>query len=548
MSRLSPRSASRLVVWSIWSLCVASGYSDRAPAQEPAADPEALLRQLAEKYLPEDALLAAYGSPVAILAQPAMATLPNEVTDNLGSIHFGISPSSVDFAIFCVAFSVDSQPSVGMILYCKEELPATEPFPAIHTEPGSHNGIAYLRAGEDAQPSHCRIDDRTLLVAPRRLLERMLGEKRESQLRKVLATASADSDVNIVADIAALRKVFEHPNVDNEAADVKLPSLSRVANLTDSLQFQFNLRPGAAAKSIMQSQDAARAEELASLLRKLYDVPSHEVVEAMIPANAFHRITNSSWKRQIALFLRPLLPTLEVRVQESRVLTESAIEPHAIPQLLILTCVREPATADVENIEWRAAAAKLRRVGRAIVAYEKEKGHFPLAFNRGPDGRPLLSWRVHLLPYLDEDDLYDKFRLDEPWNSDDNRKLIAEMPAVFEVPELAGTGLTPVLTPYAPFTMMGGETPRTRDQVAGPLNRVTAVVEVDLDCVSPWTRPQDLPVSVKQPLPCLGGFRHAYGIAQFLQVKATGEVLGEPITNDPKHIFYQFIYNSDESQ
>ena len=58
----------------------------------------------------------------------------------------------------------------------------------------------------------------------------------------------------------------------------------------------------------------------------------------------------------------------------------------------------------------------------------------PLA-NYGADGLPKLSWRVALLPYLDQNDLYKEFRQDEPWDSPHNKALIDRMPAVFQTPD-----------------------------------------------------------------------------------------------------------------
>ncbi|HKB04137.1 MAG TPA: DUF1559 domain-containing protein, partial [Gemmataceae bacterium] len=48
-------------------------------------------------------------------------------------------------------------------------------------------------------------------------------------------------------------------------------------------------------------------------------------------------------------------------------------------------------------------------------------------------GKPLLSWRVELLPYMEQADLYKQFRRDEPWDSEHNLQLLAKMPDVFRV-------------------------------------------------------------------------------------------------------------------
>ena len=57
--------------------------------------------------------------------------------------------------------------------------------------------------------------------------------------------------------------------------------------------------------------------------------------------------------------------------------------------------------------------------------------HFPPAAICDKDGRPLLSWRVAILPYIDQEDLYKQFHLDEPWDSPHNRSLIEKMPGTY---------------------------------------------------------------------------------------------------------------------
>ena len=47
------------------------------------------------------------------------------------------------------------------------------------------------------------------------------------------------------------------------------------------------------------------------------------------------------------------------------------------------------------------------------------------------DGKPLLSWRVAILPMIEQKELYGKFHLDEPWDSANNKPLVAQMPAIF---------------------------------------------------------------------------------------------------------------------
>ncbi len=85
----------------------------------------------------------------------------------------------------------------------------------------------------------------------------------------------------------------------------------------------------------------------------------------------------------------------------------------------------------------REAAARsncaLGQLGLAFHLYaDQHDGRLPPAAACDTDGKPLLSWRVLLLPYIEEKPLFDEFRLDEPWDSEHNLKLLPRMPRMYE--------------------------------------------------------------------------------------------------------------------
>jgi RNA polymerase sigma factor (sigma-70 family) len=90
----------------------------------------------------------------------------------------------------------------------------------------------------------------------------------------------------------------------------------------------------------------------------------------------------------------------------------------------------------------------LKQIALAFHNYHDVHGYFP-ANVLDADGRPLLSWRVLLLPYLQEDKLFKQFKLDEPWDSAHNKPLLAQMPAVFRVEGHPAQG--PITTFYQGF-------------------------------------------------------------------------------------------------
>ena len=92
----------------------------------------------------------------------------------------------------------------------------------------------------------------------------------------------------------------------------------------------------------------------------------------------------------------------------------------------------------VQKIRGAAGATQamnnFKQLALAFHNYHSAMNHFPQAAIYGKNGQPLLSWRVAILPYIEQGALYKEFKLDEPWNSAHNIKLASRMPKIFEIP------------------------------------------------------------------------------------------------------------------
>jgi hypothetical protein len=155
-----------------------------------------------------------------------------------------------------------------------------------------------------------------------------------------------------------------------------------------------------------------------------------------------------------------------------------------------------------ENQATEHAANSLRQIALAMHNYHGARGSFPSAATRDDADRPLLSWRVHLLPYLEQNDLYRKFHLDEPWDSEHNRVLIAEIPAVLrpEDETLAKAGKTKFLAPRGEGTIFPptGKGVGLRDITDGS-SMTAMIVEGDDLHATVWTRPDDVEIDLDKP-------------------------------------------------
>jgi len=187
-----------------------------------------------------------------------------------------------------------------------------------------------------------------------------------------------------------------------------------------------------------------------------------------------------------------------------------------------------PAIVSARQAAQRAQAMNnLKHIALAMHNFHDTYGGMPAAYNMDKDGKPLLSWRVHILPFIEESALYEEFHFDEPWDSEHNLKLAARMPMVYQAPgaDLA-TGKTVYLgnreDKHGVFIapMKGGKEAlhpkgvRFRDITDGTSNTVM-VVEANASSAVTWTKPDDFEIDAMAPMAGLlglrkGGFQAAF--------------------------------------
>jgi hypothetical protein len=117
-----------------------------------------------------------------------------------------------------------------------------------------------------------------------------------------------------------------------------------------------------------------------------------------------------------------------------------------------------------------------------------------------PDGKPLLSWRVAILPYLDQQALYDQFKLDEPWDSEHNLPLSRSIPAMYTHPGyayLTAEGKTMYQIPYgkgALYEDIDGPDDGVFNRAPGGRTGTVVLVEASSANAVVWTKPDDLSI------------------------------------------------------
>ena len=241
-----------------------------------------------------------------------------------------------------------------------------------------------------------------------------------------------------------------------------------------------DLTPSVTVRLIVQSQDDKAALALGDLIARQLKQASE-----MPPVRAF------------APNLGQLVPTLTPKVKGDR-LVLTLEEPTLAAALLPAMQKQRAQSSEAIHIN------HLRQIAMAMYEFHDTNHGFPPHASYDRDGKPLLSWRVHLLPHLGEQGLYQQFHLNEPWDSPHNRTLIPQMPEIYNPPpnsRVAGEGKTLLVAPVGDETVFpdrkGGT--QIQDIARGTSNTILLLEVADPHAVI-WTKPEDLNVTPADPL------------------------------------------------
>jgi hypothetical protein len=251
-----------------------------------------------------------------------------------------------------------------------------------------------------------------------------------------------------------------------------------------------DLPPHAVVHMTIQSEDARAAAALQEKLAVQFERAAHdEAARRDVP--------------KIDEAVKLLTPTVEA----SRLRIDLDESNHGVERVIAAL------SAPLELIQRRGAQVQssnnLRQIAVAMLNYHSAHKSFPLPASMSADGKPLLSWRVAILPYLGEERLYQQFHLDEPWDSPNNRPLLQNMPSVYRTPATKNKepGRTNYLLPVGNGAGFTADKPTELKDITDGASNTIMVVEVDDDHAVPWTKPDDWQFDPQHP---------SSGLAQFI--------------------------------
>ncbi|HEV3436679.1 MAG TPA: DUF1559 domain-containing protein [Gemmata sp.] len=181
-----------------------------------------------------------------------------------------------------------------------------------------------------------------------------------------------------------------------------------------------------------------------------------------------------------------------------------------LPAILVGSVVAVPVSGGddpppITKKDLTTSMNNLKQIGLGIINYsDSNNGTMPQDIT-DKDGKPILSWRVALLPYMEAANLHQQFNLFEPWDSDTNKKLIEKIPKTYapvRVKTKAGETFYQVFV--GEKALFGPKNkPRYPASIIDGTSNTGMVFEAGEPVI--WSKPADMPFDLKKPLPKLGG-------------------------------------------
>jgi prepilin-type processing-associated H-X9-DG protein len=281
---------------------------------------------------------------------------------------------------------------------------------------------------------------------------------------------------------------------------------------------------------VLLSPDEAKAEELEGILNELMDMGQEMILAEIAKETESEDPVEKAGAEYAQRIMRRMFDMF--RPQRTGRALRVAQEGGANTQVAtigILVALLLPAVQAAREAARRAQSSNnMKRIVLAMHNYHDAHKTFPPRASFDEDGKPLLSWRVHILPFIDQQELYKQFRLNEPWDSEHNKSLIDLMPPIYRNPSgVPSPNEASYLVPVGPGSIFEGRDGTSLAKISDGSSNTILVLEVNDDAAVVWTRPDDLEYDADDPLAGLGtahpgGFNAAFadGSVRFL-VNAT---------------------------
>lgn len=493
--------------------CVVS--ANPAEAQNADAKTTAAAGERSINYIPEDAVFLADLRPREILIDPSNWMLPTEIIQAWCDQYVGVQVDNIELVRIVSPMLNPEIPTLGMTIEFVQDVALEDLKPGLigHDDPLMVAGRECFVVGDtDGEiVVHADTPRRWFVGTPNYLPALFNADNNDnnnatSTLIELVRRTPKQGQYQLALDLTPFRPLMMGVVMVN--ADQIPPAAGRLpelVNLIESITMNADLSGGNlmafGAYSIWANDDAA-ADQIEQIIAQTAGDLATMLVSMAIQQVPGDDKVSASIRDYIRRMEREIVPMVRLQ-RDGLEFTLPNFNVQSVAYIGVLTGLALPAVQSAREAARRMSASNnLKMIGLAIHNYHSAYRKLPPRAITADDGTPLLSWRVAILPFVEQQALYEQFHLDEPWDSPHNLALAAKIPEVYVDPSAAFLGNQTIFqSPYGDGTMLGtnGQQNRFRDVLDG-LSNTIMVLEASTDEAVVWTKPEDVTVVSEDPL------------------------------------------------
>ena len=460
------------------------------------------------KLTPNETVASLTLRPKQMAAGERMMLAPLEVLTAAGLEHVGIDPLQILRADLLVGFPGPAGPQGGLVVQL------AQPFDINNLNPQQLDGNGLQRDGDFEYLSHFsgevifhQLDAQTVVAGTKIFVKQMLAKRAQpGQIASLLGQIKTEQDALVIVSVSTLSPMIlgmlEQPlsELPGPVQQEIRPNVTAIIQSTNFAAIGLNVAAEERLQLVLSGGDKPRTDAIeqsvGSLLKFLRESIVPELKQQFSDPSPTATATRSYIDR-----ISGVLATRMTPVRRGDALVLDIDQFQSVSVIGTLTGLLLPAVQSARQAARRMQSSNnLKQIALAFHNFESTYRAFPAAGGVDDNGKPMLSWRVAILPFIEQNALYQKFNLDEPWDSEHNLKLLEEMPETYRHPDRkTKPGYTVYQAVVSDKSLLRLTEPTKISQITDGTSNTIMAVETNEAIAVPWTAPQDFSVDEQNP-------------------------------------------------
>ena len=486
-------------VWWV-ALVLVFGVPSTLWSQESAASS----RVPSSELIPRDAFAAVVMFPQVLVENPRFKSFPREVVTAAGKQQFGFDPMLIEQATFVVPAldslaDLNDVPPYALIMRFSKMQGLAGNMIAELEEQTIAGRKAYVSRDPGLVPSFVVYDEATLIAGHDVEFLKSVIQGGSGPITEMISNARLTGDIQVYVDVEAIRPLMLEMTSQLPPFPPELESLKQLPEALKQITLSHSMRGRWQTDVRMLAKDAASAEAVSKTVADALEFGRRALLSEMLqefdPADPVQNATIQYADRVWQTFQPKWTPQPD-GARLSFTLHEEVL---AVPFLMGFLGSSVERVVNPPN----STQNRLRQTALAALNYESAYRKMPPTTIMDENGKPLMSGRVAMLPFIEQMAIYENLRQDEPWDSVHNREFTQ-----VEVPVYGNaTGDGMIRYPVFPGSVWDDNGGKSLGQITdGTSNTILAIQAPPSQTVG-WADPQPWKISTTHPMADVFGER-----------------------------------------